>query len=387
MELSFAKDRFEEVFQSKERVQGLTHDFYKYPARFSPKFARFILNEFSEPDDWVLDPFMGGGTTIVEALASGRRVVGSDINELARFVTRVKTTPLSSRDLSEIRSWVKCVKRQVADKQYDGRLTEATVRNLPIEVTPFFETAINLADGLTFRRRRMFARCALVRVGQWGLDARTFIPSISELCNELEKCVERMIQGLDDLVSSARLTGTNKNKITALRQLRAYSAANAGLACNLSQKGIEPKLVLTSPPYPGVHMLYHRWQILGRRETPAPYWIASLRDGHGEAYYTMGGRSESGLRNYFNTLADSFVNLHNIIHPDAYVVQLVSFSDVNAHLPIYLEAMEKAGFKEETGGSIGSRRIRDVPNRKWYNQGRAKNDASREILLVHRSKT
>ncbi len=385
--MSFTKDRFEEIFQSKERIQGLTHDFYKYPARFSPKFARFILDEFSEPGDWVLDPFMGGGTTIVESLASGRRVIGSDINELARFVTRVKTTPLSSGDVSEIRSWVECVNRQVADSQHDGRLMRVTVRNLPIEVTLFFEIAIKFANRLAFRRRRMFARCALVRVGQWGLDARTFIPSISELCDELEKCVERMIQGLDDLVSSARLTGTNKNKITSLRQLRAYSAANAGLAYNLSRKEIKPKLVLTSPPYPGVHVLYHRWQILGRRETPAPYWIASLRDGHGEAYYTMGGRSESGLRNYFNTLAASFENLHKMIHPDAYIVQLVSFSDVKTHLPIYLEAIEKTGFKEESGGSIESRQIRDVPNRKWYNQGRPANDASREMLLVHRPKT
>ena len=385
--MSFAKDKFEEAFQSKERVQGLTHDFYKYPARFSPKFVRFILDEFSEPDDWVLDPFMGGGTTIVESLASGRRVIGSDINELARFVTRVKTTPLSNHDVLEIRSWVEDVKRYTNGQRFDDVPTGANVRNLPPEVIPFFETAIKLANKLTFRRRRMFARCALVRVGQWGLDARTFIPSVSELCNELERRVEQMLIGLEELVSSARLTGTNKNKITGLRQLRAYSAANAGLVYNLALKEIRPKLVLTSPPYPGVHVLYHRWQVLGRRETPAPYWIASLRDGHGEAYYTMGGRSETGLKNYFNTLAASFANLRNIIHPDAYVVQLVSFSDVNTHLPIYLKAMDESGFIEDSGGSIESRQVRDVPNRKWYNQKRQQNDASREILLVHRLKT
>lgn len=35
-----------------------------------------------------------------------------------------------------------------------------------------------------------------------------------------------------------------------------------------------PGLILTSPPYPGVHVLYHRWQVQGRKETPAPFWIA-----------------------------------------------------------------------------------------------------------------
>ena len=29
-------------------------------------------------------------------------------------------------------------------------------------------------------------------------------------------------------------------------------------------------LVVTSPPYPGIHMLYHRWQVDGRKETDAP---------------------------------------------------------------------------------------------------------------------
>ena len=385
--MSLATDAFTGIFQSKDRVQGLTHDFYKYPARFSPKFARFILDEFSAPGDWVMDPFMGGGTTIVESLASGRRAIGSDINELARFVTRVKTTPLSSQDVSQIRAWVEDVKRSVVHYRYDESCVVANVRNMPPEVLPFFTTAIELTNGLMFRRRRSFARCALVSVGQWALDARTTIPLVSELCDELEKRVEQMINGLEALVTSARGAGTNKNKLTGLRQLRAYSAANPRLAYNLAQRGIRPKLVLTSPPYPGVHMLYHRWQILGRRETPAPYWIASLRDGYGESYYTMGGRSKSGLRNYFNTLIASFANLRKMLPSDAYIVQLISFSDTNVHLPIYLDAIEKAGFWEESGGSIRSRQVRIVPNRKWYNHKRQENDASREMLLVHRPKS
>jgi hypothetical protein len=45
-----------------------------------------------------MDPFMGGETVIVEALASGRSTVGIDINSLAHFITTVKTTPLSQED-------------------------------------------------------------------------------------------------------------------------------------------------------------------------------------------------------------------------------------------------------------------------------------------------
>ena len=302
IDLESSTDPFTKAFQSRDRVQGLTHDFYKYPARFNPKFVRFILDELSEPGDWVLDPFMGGGTTVVESLSSGRCAVGSDVNELARFVTRVKTTPLSRQDISEIRAWVEAVMRVAIDRPPSAEFPGAAVRNLPPEVIPFFAAGTHLAEQLRFRRRRSFARCALVRVGQWALDARSVIPGIPELSNELDKRVGQMVQGIRDFVDSARSAGTNKNKVTGLRRLRAYSAADPRFANNLQRGGIRPKLVLTSPPYPGVHMLYHRWQIFGRRETPAPYWIAALRDGYGESHYTMGGRSALGLRKYFDTL-------------------------------------------------------------------------------------
>ena len=44
-----------------------------------------------------------------------------------------------------------------------------------------------------------------------------------------------------------------------------------------------PRPVLTSPPYPGVHVLYHRWQVDGRKEAPGPFWIAGKLDGAGSS--------------------------------------------------------------------------------------------------------
>lgn len=38
-----------------EHVCGLTHEFYKYPARFSPSFVRAVIETFSQPGDLVLD--------------------------------------------------------------------------------------------------------------------------------------------------------------------------------------------------------------------------------------------------------------------------------------------------------------------------------------------
>ena len=375
---------FESAFHSSHRVQGLTHDFYKYPARFSPNFVRYILNALTEPGDYVLDPFMGGGTTIVEAIASGRRAIGSDINELSHFVSRVKTTPLSEQDIVEILAWVAGVKRAAAGLDTLPPLVASPVHNMPLASYSLFDTAAGLAARLGFARRRRFARCALVRVGQWALDSRLYIPSNADIADHLEERVNGMLEGLAALVSAARESGTYKYKITADRRLLQYSAANPLLTRVLRRRGISPKLILTSPPYPGVHVLYHRWQIRGRKETSAPYWIADLKDGRGEAYYTMGGRSNLGLRKYFERLSAAFRNLRTIASPDTTLVQLIAFSHAESQLPLYLEAMENAGFVESTTGSLASRQVRVVPNRKWYNQGKVPNDASAEVLLVHR---
>ena len=47
---------------------------------------------FTRPGEIVLDPFMGGGTTLVEACSLGRQAVGTDISSLATFTAKVKRT-------------------------------------------------------------------------------------------------------------------------------------------------------------------------------------------------------------------------------------------------------------------------------------------------------
>src|SRR5712692_10121004 len=97
--------RLYEVIQTESYTQGKTHNFYLYPARFPPEVARSVIELFSQKDEWILDPFMGGGTSVVEGLALGRRVIGADINSLATFVSAVRTTPQSLEDERLLLSW------------------------------------------------------------------------------------------------------------------------------------------------------------------------------------------------------------------------------------------------------------------------------------------
>ena len=155
---------------------------------------------------------------------------------------------------------------------------------------------------------------------------------------------------------------------------------------DIAQMG-HPKLIITSPPYPGIHILYHRWQVGGRKETPAPFWIASELDGAGLSHYTLGNRRQPGLRNYFNNLEASFRSIARIAGPETTVVQLVAFSDVSWQLPRYLEVMENCGLREQIPWSIDTadgRLWRDVPNRRWHTRYNPRSPGAREVVLIHR---
>jgi len=78
-----------------EHETELTHGFHPYAARLHPSIARSVIDRLSRPGQRVCDPFCGSGTVLVEAMAAGRDVVGSDASALAVEVSRVKTEPLS----------------------------------------------------------------------------------------------------------------------------------------------------------------------------------------------------------------------------------------------------------------------------------------------------
>ena len=329
---------------------------------------------------------MGGGTTIVEALAAGRKAAGLDINGLSHFVARAKTTPLSQRDADQLTNWADVIQSFIIPSSglENARLVPEA-RNIPVEINRFFDAGLSSLNFLRFPRQRRFARCVLLRVGQWALDNRRALPSTDDLCRRATTETQEMLGGLRELEQAARHSGIPKNKITASRFLRQGSITESRSLRAISRISGTPKLVLTSPPYPGVHILYHRWQVFGRRETPAPYWLADLRDGHGASHYTMGGRSKSGLRLYFETLRMAFENLRPLLSARTFVVQLVAFSDATTQLPAYLDTLAAAGYVESTfsGLQSGVNHVRTVPHRKWYAGGKDA-DSAREILMIHR---
>jgi putative DNA methylase len=66
------------------------YSMHRYFARRPHNLFEHLLEHYTEPGDVVVDPFFGGGVTLVEGLNLNRRVIGFDLNPLAAFVTRME---------------------------------------------------------------------------------------------------------------------------------------------------------------------------------------------------------------------------------------------------------------------------------------------------------
>lgn len=69
----------------------LTHGIHPYHAKFIPSIPRDFLSQYSKPDDIVLDPFCGSGTTLLESMLMGRYSIGVDLSVLAYKISKAKT--------------------------------------------------------------------------------------------------------------------------------------------------------------------------------------------------------------------------------------------------------------------------------------------------------
>ncbi len=78
-----------------------THGYHRYPAKFIPQVAAALIETYSQKGQVVLDPFMGSGTTLVEAKRSGRPSMGIDINPVAHLIALAKVQAIEPKRLAK----------------------------------------------------------------------------------------------------------------------------------------------------------------------------------------------------------------------------------------------------------------------------------------------
>jgi hypothetical protein len=88
-----------EFWTAGQRQAHSIHE-VSYRACFKPQLPEFFIKRLTKPTDAVYDPFMGRGTTPVQAGLMGRRPVGNDINPLSVLMTRPRLRPPALPDIA-----------------------------------------------------------------------------------------------------------------------------------------------------------------------------------------------------------------------------------------------------------------------------------------------
>lgn len=98
------------------------HGIHPYLGKYVPQLVEFSLKRYFKPklEGVVLDPFVGSGTTVVEANIFGIDSVGLDISEFNVLLSRVKTAKYNITLLeSEIQSIIEQTKRTIYSKSHE----------------------------------------------------------------------------------------------------------------------------------------------------------------------------------------------------------------------------------------------------------------------------
>lgn len=81
-----------EFWTAAQRSAHSLHEI-SYRGCFKPQLAGFFIQNFTSVGDFVCDPFMGRGTTPLEAALQGRKAIGFDANPLGEMLVRPRLNP------------------------------------------------------------------------------------------------------------------------------------------------------------------------------------------------------------------------------------------------------------------------------------------------------
>ncbi len=90
----------DELWTSKQRACHAIHEI-SYRACYKPQLPAYFIQKYCKSQSVVYDPFMGRGTTLIEAQLHGHTAIGNDINPLSKILTSPRLNPPTLIDIKE----------------------------------------------------------------------------------------------------------------------------------------------------------------------------------------------------------------------------------------------------------------------------------------------
>lgn len=304
----------------------LTHNIHPYPAKFIPQIPDFMIDEFSNEGDLIMDPFCGSGTTLVESRIHKRKSIGIDINPIASLVSKVKTTPISKNAFGIVDDMMDKIYEKYNKSKYSNmELHEFYNRDHWFEKIVRNEIALILGEMKNIKNKKIneFCKVMLSSIGVIisNQDSDTRYAAIKKK-NYKKKTLK--------LFSTK--TEKSKNKILDFSKY-VDSSLNSHVynadARNLHMlKKNDVDLIITSPPYPNVYdyYLYHKQRMNLLKLDPET--AKNNEIGSRLRYSSL----KWGIDTFHNDMAECFNEMHRVLKPNHHTIVVIGDSVIAGKL-------------------------------------------------------
>ena len=271
-ELSWSESQLPQVVRTKH-----VHALHPYLGKYIPQVVEVFLHRYFQPGDCVYDPFVGSGTTLVEANVFGAHSIGSDLSAFNCLLTDVKT---AAHSLGSLELALKVTLTEARDDARDHRAeANAWLQDWYAPGALRELLAYRSAAGRLEPATRKVAHVILSRAARsarltthFDLDFPKKPIRGSYQCHK-HKRVCRPVEEADKFLK--------RYTLDTIRRLREFSGVRTGASVTvvhadsrLVELPSQITGIITSPPYPGL-IDYHEqhrysYELLGledRRES------------------------------------------------------------------------------------------------------------------------
>lgn len=252
LELSWSEDDLPQVERTKH-----VHGLHPYLGKYIPQLVEAFLGRCFRPGDVIYDPFVGSGTTLVEANAYGSAAVGADISAFNCLLARVKAARYSLGSLELRLLGVLEQSRSRVPPDIDAQTTawlRAWFAPVALEELVAYRSAANALDDDVVRDAAHLILSRAARSARLTTHFDLDFPRVPirepYYCHKHKRICRPVDEAWKFLV---RYTGDTVRRIRRFAELRHDCEtfvvhADARTIC----LPIRPAGVITSPPYPGL---------------------------------------------------------------------------------------------------------------------------------------
>ena len=241
----------------------LTHKFHAYPGRFHPKIAHTLFEGVAKTRQKVFDPFMGGGTVLVEGMLKNLEVFGNDLNPVALLIAQERTRLLKYP--SHAVSHAERIAERVIDSRKNKQRRQSQRKHLhalksfyPPHIFVEAVAWIDAIDALEFEADRQTLRAVfsslVVKYSYCKSDSQA---GIAEQKPQYPKGAfsRMMVSKTKELVEAQ----TKFSQKVSLNNTPSLFCKDISYFNELEKGTID--LILSSPPYPGIYDYYEHHKL------------------------------------------------------------------------------------------------------------------------------